>query len=172
MQTQQQDGRTDGIARRHIAQLYGQALHLTANHHDAMDLVQDTLEASLRKLPTALPEDRMVFWLAAVLRNRFIDSCRSLECRGRSVSANVMELALCAAEQTEEPKWAKADPKKLQLFVQLLKPVLRNVFQLRAYERLSYAEIAARLGIPISTVGTRYHRAIGHLRRALVVDAS
>jgi RNA polymerase sigma-70 factor, ECF subfamily len=162
----------DGIARRHLTQLYGQALHLTANHHDALDLVQDTFETSLRKLPAGMPDDRVGFWLATVLRNRFIDQCRSSESRGRSKTVDAMEIAISTPEPTEEPSWASADPAKLGPLVKRLKPVFRQVFELRVHEGLSYAQIAVRLRIPISTVGTRYHRAVGCLRAALAREFS
>jgi hypothetical protein len=44
---------------------------------------------------------------------------------------------------------------------------VRDSYRMFALERLDHATIAARLGIPRATVGTRIHRARRHLRAAL-----
>ena len=49
-----------------------------------------------------------------------------------------------------------------------LEPEFREVFVLHAFERRSYRDIAAALGIPQNTVGTRLLRARRKLRVLLV----
>jgi RNA polymerase sigma-70 factor, ECF subfamily len=157
----------DGIARRHGPLLYQLARYLTANDSDARDLVQDTFERSLRKLPIGLPQDRIQCWLLVTLRNRFVDLKRSFEHRGRVVLHDNALASLPTENSQEEPRWAQVDPEALWRCVEQLNPILREVFRLRVRERRSHAEIAAQLGIPLSTVGTRYFRALRHLRRML-----
>jgi RNA polymerase sigma-70 factor (ECF subfamily) len=145
------------------------AFHFTGNRPDALDLVQDTYEASLRKLPAELPEDRVAYWLAATLRNRFIDHTRSFEWRAwASNTADDALSAIPAPEPDHQPSWAQIEPALLWQAAQRLNPVLREVFLLRGHDRLSYAEISARLDVPPSTVGTRYYRALRYLRKILV----
>jgi RNA polymerase sigma-70 factor, ECF subfamily len=162
----------DRIARRHSALLYKLACCLTANDSDARDLVQDTFETSLRKLPVGLPEDRIGCWLAVTLRNRFIDLRRSPEHRTRVIPLDTALLTLPAQEPHEEPRWTRVEPEELRHRAERLKPVLREVFLLRARDRRSHAEIAAQLGIPLSTVGTRYFRALKCLREMFESDAA
>jgi RNA polymerase sigma-70 factor (ECF subfamily) len=157
----------DGIARRHGPLLYQLARYLTANDSDARDLVQDTLERSLRKLPVGLPQDRIQCWLQVTLRNRFVDLRRSFEHRARVALHENALLALPAEDAEEEPRWTRVDPEAVWRCVERLNPILREVFLLRVRGRRSHAEIAAELGIPLSTVGTRYFRALRHLRRML-----
>jgi RNA polymerase sigma-70 factor (ECF subfamily) len=157
----------DGIARQHGALLYQLARYLTSNDSDARDLVQDTFERSLRKLPAGLPPDRIQRWLLVTLRNRFLDLRRSVECRGRVCLPIAGLFALPSQDPEEEPHWARVDPAEVWRCVDHLNPVLRQVFLLRVRDRRSHAAIAAELGIPLSTVGTRYFRALRHLRRML-----
>jgi RNA polymerase sigma-70 factor (ECF subfamily) len=162
----------DGIARRHGDLLYRMAFHFTGNRPDALDLVQDTYEASLRKLPVALPRDRVAYWLATTLRNRFIDQTRSFERRMRlSEPLDETISPLPAQEQAEhQPSWVEIDSEELWQAADRLKPLLREVFLLRAQNGKAYSEIAVRLGIPSSTVGTRYYRALKCLRKLLEVS--
>ena len=155
------------IARQHTALLYRAALQFTANDSDAHDLVQDTFETSLRKLPKELPEDRIGSWLTVTLRNRFIDLHRAAKSHRKTALLDTGLFALPTQETAEEPRWATVGPERLWDCVTRLKVSLREVFLLRARDGRSYAEIAFELSIPSSTVGTRYHRALRCLRRML-----
>jgi RNA polymerase sigma-70 factor (ECF subfamily) len=157
----------DDLLRRHSAQLFRLALCLTSNESDARDLVQDTWERSLRKLPVSLSQDRTRRWLVVTLRNRFLDLRRSKDHRGRVRLEDVAWFSMPVEDPEPEPPWANVDSAQLWRCVELLKPILREVFVLRARDRLSHAEIARRLGIPANTVATRFFRALRHLRRML-----
>ncbi|HEY5961309.1 MAG TPA: RNA polymerase sigma factor [Polyangiaceae bacterium] len=161
----------DGIARNHGALLYKLARQLTTNDSDARDLVQDTFETSLRKLPAGLTQDRIGWWLTVTLRNRYVDRCRSPEHRAR-VALPEAALVTPPPQEQEEPRWAQIEPETLQRCTERLKPVLRDVFLLRVRNRRSHAQIAAQLGIPLSTVGTRYFRALKHLRDMLEEESA
>jgi RNA polymerase sigma-70 factor (ECF subfamily) len=56
------------VVKRHAAQLFRLALCLTHDESDARDLVQDTWERGLRKLPAQLPEGCTGRWLGVTLR--------------------------------------------------------------------------------------------------------
>jgi RNA polymerase sigma-70 factor (ECF subfamily) len=151
------------IVRRHGARLYRLAWHLTYDESEARDLVQDTFERSLRKLPVQLPEPRIRRWLLVTLRNRFVDLKRSSDRRVR-VALDDTLLSAPPQEIDPEPDWAEIEPAQLWRCVDRLNPILREVFVLRVRERRPYAEIADRLGVPIATAGTRFFRALRHLR--------
>jgi RNA polymerase sigma-70 factor, ECF subfamily len=148
------------------------AYHFTGNRPDALDLVQDTYEASLRKLPVELPEDRVAYWLATTLRNRFIDQTRSFERRIYLCESLDDALSTVPAQEQDEhpPRRSEIGSDELWQAADKLKPVLREVFLLRARSGKAYSEIAARLRIPSSTVGTRYYRALRCLRSLLGVS--
>ncbi len=156
----------DEIVRRHAARLYRLAMCLTYDDSDARDLVQDTFERSLRKLPARLSQERIQRWLLVTLRNRFLDLKRSSDRRAHLALDHAV-LPVVPAEVEPEPKWAKLEPAQLWRCVDRLHPALRDVFMLRVRERRPYNEIADRLGVPPNTAGTRFFRALRHLRRML-----
>jgi RNA polymerase sigma-70 factor (ECF subfamily) len=156
----------DAIVRRFGPHLYEYARHLTRNPNDASDLVQDTFERCLRKMPGNLTPINVQSWLQVTLRNRYVDLRRTRR-RRRLVLLNETAGVVPAKEALEQERWSQIDPSELWLCVQRLDPRLREVFVLRNRDRLSHAEIAVVLSIPVSTVGTRCHRAARHLRRML-----
>ena len=157
------------IVRRHGARLYRLAWYLTYDENDARDLVQDTFERSLSRLPGELSEERIPRWLAVTLRNRFLDLKRSSDRRARVAWDDAL-LSSLPQETDPEPDWAKIEPAQVWKCVDRLNPVLREVFVMRVRERRRYAEIAARLGVPVNTAGTRYFRALRHLRCMLQAE--
>lgn len=157
----------DVIARRYGPALFELACQLTCSKVDACDLVQDTFEKSLRKMPKGLAPASAQRWLQVTLRNRFCDWCRSPERRLCKLQADTARLTIAASEFEDEPRWTKVEPTQLWHCVERLNPVLREVFLMRTRDRRSHAQIASELQIPVATVGTRCFRALRHLRRML-----
>lgn len=157
----------DAIVRRFGPRLYQYARHLACNATDASDLVQDTFEKCLRRMPANLSPMNVQSWLQVTLRNRYVDLRRTRQ-RRRQVALYDLPLPVSILdEQEENERWSRVDPADLWRCVQRLNPVLRQVFLLRNRDRRSHAEIAVELSIPVSTVGTRCHRAAKHLRKML-----
>ena len=67
-------------------------------------------------------------------------------------------------EPGEPPRWTSITREQVHAALGRLDGEFRTVCQLRLIEGLSYDEIAARLGVPRSTVGTRLLRARDKLR--------
>ncbi len=163
----------NGVDREALVLRFGPELHLMArqlagNPTDALDLVQDTFERALRKLPEHLALPSIQNWLHVTLRNLHIDLCRS---RNRRTFVTFFDEPLgfgpANDAEDEEPRWTQVEPSELWNCVERLSPALREVFLLRNRDARSHAEIALELSIPVSTVGTRCHRAIRHLRHML-----
>ena len=151
----------DALAREHHAFLLGFARKLCGQIDDPADLVQDVLEKAV-KTPERIPADGARNWLVRVMRNTFIDRLR------RQVAAprhDAIEDAQVAAPAPEAPAWWTAlDADDVRARLAELPDDQRAVFELFAFEKLSYQDIAARLGIPKATVGTRILRARRRLR--------
>jgi RNA polymerase sigma-70 factor (ECF subfamily) len=148
----------------HRAALRMMALTLCKSDDVADDLVQDTLVRALRSFrPGEIGNVRG--WLFAILHNLFIDQCR----RGRHAAAPLpADIVAPVEEPATHPAWASVTSEELARAVRALDEEFRVVFQLFEVERRSYDEIAARLGIPKATVGTRLSRARRKLRDALL----
>jgi len=153
------------VARAHEPALQLFANRLTGGGADARDLVQDTLERAMKGFAALAPSTNARAWLFTIMHNAFIDRCRrrAAEPRGPSID----EVDVAAAPPAEPPAWTRVTAEQLAAAIAALDEDFRAVYRLHAIDGLAYQEIAARLGIPMSTVGTRLARARRKLRALL-----
>ena len=144
-------------------------MRLCGNATDARDLVQDTLERGWNNRERYKVGTDGRAWLLTILRNIFIDRCRS-KSRERlaDVSAEDVEERVAAPEAEALPTWAAITPEQLREALEKIPEEFRLVYQLHALEGRAYIEIAERLGIPKATVGTRLIRARRRLKELLM----
>ena len=138
------------------------AFALVADGHEAADLEQDLWAGVLERPPRVNGSVRG--WIAATLRNRFLNGRRSgarREARERSASrpeahpstadlvadAEAVRLLMAAVLELEEP--------------------YRTTVLLRFHGNLKPAAVAARMGCPVETARTRLRRALALLRDRL-----
>jgi RNA polymerase sigma-70 factor (ECF subfamily) len=157
--------RLDALVREHQSALHAFALKLCGDANDARDLVQDTFERALRADATQAPRSNDRAWLFTVLHHLFIDRYRRRAREPRLASLDDVDVA--AAEPVAPPAWADVTLEQVQAAMAELDPEFRDVYRMHALEGLGYADIAARLGAPVSTVGTRIMRARRKLRAIL-----
>ncbi len=160
-----------GTVRRQGPALYARALVLARDPESARDLVQDTLLKALSSLHTFHPGSNMTAWLMTILLNLFIDRYRRRSGQPRLVPLcdNALEVA-ASADRDPLPASAHVTPEQLRAAFEQLSPLFRDAYRLRIVERLTYDQIAQRLGIAVGTVGTRLARARQQLRRILTTD--
>jgi RNA polymerase sigma-70 factor (ECF subfamily) len=132
-----------------------------SDQHEAEDIVQDTLTKlaeQLREGPIAGP---LHAWVLRVARNAIVDHYRA---RGRS-EAPVENVA---ADDPGPPPVERAGLlASFRAFIHALPAEQREAVLLTEYEGLTQAELAARLGVPVSTVKSRVQRGRKRLERAL-----
>jgi RNA polymerase sigma-70 factor, ECF subfamily len=154
--------------REHGPSLIRTARRLCGNATDADDLVHDVYERALRSAERCVGHGNVGAYLHTILRNLFVD-------RRRRASRYPPPLPLEASDVgpwlPEPPApvaaWADVTAEDLARALTELAEPFRVVFELHAFERLRYGDIAARLGIAPATVGTRLRRARSKLRRLL-----
>ena len=148
--------------------LYSRALVMTRDPEVARDLVQDTLLKALASLRSFEAGSNMTGWLMRILVNLFIDRYRRRSSQPQLVplTDNALEVSV-SAEPEPLSASARVTPDQLRAAFDQLSPLFREAYHLRIVERLSYEQIARRLGIPLGTVGTRLARARRELRRIL-----
>jgi RNA polymerase sigma-70 factor (ECF subfamily) len=154
------------LVRDHLAVLEAQAQKLCKNRADAHDLVQDTIERALRYLSSGQTVASERGWLLTILHNQFRKKCQSQ----RRHPTEPLEAALepAADEPEPPPAWIEISREQLELAIAELDPRFATVFRLHALDGWDYRQIAAALGIPASTIGTRLLRARKKLRDVLI----
>jgi RNA polymerase sigma-70 factor (ECF subfamily) len=152
----------DALVRAHYAKLCGFAYRFVESEAIAEDLVQDVFAAMWERRAAWTPNDPAAFLYRAV-RNRAVSHHRRERVRLRwtaSIPADVA--APSVAEEYDLRECARA----VATAIRALPERCRLVYHLSREDGLSYAEIAAALGVSIKTVETQMGRALRSLRRA------
>ncbi len=148
----------------YLPRLFGYALSLAGDRHQAEDLVQD---CALRALSARnVPEDEAAFraWLFRILRNAFFDQLRRRRTRDAHAETEI-EKNLPGAEFWQgDERFITALTVKLEM-AKMPRPQ-REIIALIDMVGLSYAEAAALLDVPVGTIMSRISRA-----RRVLLDA-
>lgn len=146
------------LAERYKRPVYSLAYRLLGNAADAEDAAQETFVRAYTRLGTYRPGGTFGAWLLAITSHWCIDflrrrRCVSLEAVGAEYTAPAVDdlpesLALRTERQLEVREWLACLPESY-----------RRIIILRYWHDLSYAEIGAALGQPVSTVRMRLFRA-------------
>jgi len=156
-----------------LPRLRRHAIYLVFSHADAEDLVQDCLEAALRKRFSLQDPAKLRSWLFAILNNLFLMRQRSHASRGRTLQIEDVAESLVASASAEDRDTAR----DLARAMAKLSFEHRQILLLLNVEEYSYQEVADTLSVPIGTVMSRVARARRRLRALLeghelhVVDA-
>ena len=148
----------------HWDELHRLARHLVG-HGEADDLLQNTLERALSNLDRFAPGTNLLAWLRRIMSNLTVDSWRF---RKRHPQCS-LDLApeFPVADPSDQVWWEELTSADVRGALATLPPKYREVIVLHHDQSLSYLEISQRLGIPMSTVGTRLLRARNKMRKHL-----
>lgn len=141
---------------------------LCRNAAELEDLVQDAFERALRAIDTVDIDGNPRGWMVTILHNLHIDRCRARARMQPHVPHD--DLPLPAPEASEPPAWSAIDAEDVRRATTQLPEELRVAYVMFALEGRSYIEIAAALGIPKATVGTRLSRARARLKELLTAQ--
>jgi RNA polymerase sigma-70 factor (ECF subfamily) len=147
--------------------LRGLARRLTGNDSDTEDLLQDTFERAVRCREQLRDLRAARSWLISILRNAFLDRCRRQRAESQGRDYDLPEELAATADPPDEPVWAELDLADLKRALLDLEPEFRIPYEMKELQGLSYKEIAKEIGVPVSTVATRIHRARLKLRELL-----
>lgn len=146
----------DVLYRRHREWVLALALRHTRRRDEALDVAQDAFVQLLKQLPELELAGALTTWLYPVVVHRAIDLARR---RARDARGDAA-LAAVPARVDED---ASARP-ELERVLRGLGVEQREVLMLRFADGLELQEIADALAIPLGTVKSRLHQALGHLR--------
>ncbi|HVT09384.1 MAG TPA: RNA polymerase sigma factor [Polyangia bacterium] len=150
-------------------QLMPLAMRWCRNEADAHDLVQDAVEKGLRCRALFRTGDAPDRWLSTILRNLFVDGCRSGRRRAELLAfAQWPDFATPPLADADDRKawesFTTQDVRRALLFVDAKS---REVFSMFEFGNLDQREIARRLSISARTVATRIYRTREKLRKIL-----
>lgn len=156
--------------------LYGHAMRLTRNEHDAADLVQVTFERAFRKFDSYQPGTNLKAWLFRIQTNAFINEYRRKKRQPKLADGEQVEdWQMHRAESHNAVGLRSAETEVLealpeQVIVEALDALsadYRQVVLLADVEGLRYKEIAEIMDTPVGTVMSRLHRGRAQLRKRL-----
>jgi RNA polymerase sigma-70 factor, ECF subfamily len=142
----------------------------------AEDCVQEVFLRLVRHRGRWRPQAKFTTYLYRIAENLWIDRYRSRKAAppmislATPVSDDGAELTDRVAGRDRVPEARAADHElggHIRAAVERLTEEQRAVFDLAEVHGLKYAEIGARLGIPVGTVKSRMHAAMTKLRRLL-----
>ena len=145
------------FVRRNEESFYRIAYSYVRSREDALDIVQDSIEKALRKLPGLRDDSRIKPWFCRILVNESID------CLRRRRGTEPVDESLPAADETGR----RAEALALYDAVSKLPPKYKDVILLYYYREMTTEEIARVLGISQSAVWVRLKRARDRLKTQL-----
>jgi RNA polymerase sigma-70 factor (ECF subfamily) len=163
----------EGIYRDHRQGLFSVALSVTRSADRAEDAVHDAFARLCRA--TALPQGDPVAYAYAAVRNAAIDITRrrtelpvdwaeqgSANGNGRAGRASIL-----AAGPVDDELMAAESQELARQAVDELPDIQREVLVMKLYAGLTFDQIGQALGEPLSTVASRYRRALDRLKEVL-----
>jgi len=142
---------------------------LLRDPQDADDLVHEVLVRALDQMRTRRVGAALRPWLFTIMHNLHVSWMRRARVRRNTVpmeSVNDEHLARQPAQDVD------VHCKETMQAFDLLPPEQRHVLLLVCVEDLSYAEVAAVLGVPVGTVMSRLARGRERLRQLTDSEAS
>jgi RNA polymerase sigma-70 factor (ECF subfamily) len=158
-------GAIDALLARYQPQIYRFGLRMCRDPEDAREVLQETLVAAFRHLPSFRGEASLSTWLYQIARSFCVK-----ERRGRRptepLDASSRELPAAGGEP-EAQAHAREIGAALAKAIGALPAESREVLLLRDVEGLSAEQAAAAIGIEVGALKSRLHRARLQLRGEL-----
>jgi RNA polymerase sigma-70 factor (ECF subfamily) len=171
-----QPASVEEVFRRYLPRVYSLARRMMGHDADAEDVTQDVLVQVVRKLDSFRGEADPATWLHRITVNAAL-AHRRKQARRRERQVDMLLVAIpdgatlrCPDASREPPDQAMVDQETKQIAAQALTAlpeIYRDVYVLSCGEGLSNAEISDLLGLSLSAVKSRLHRARLMMRKAL-----
>lgn len=149
--------------------LYGFAMSLSRNPHEAEDLVQETFSQAVPHFANLRSDSNVKAWLFAILRNTWLKRLRHDRCGPDFVSLDHVDVELRAVDPNDPYAvclriWQREE---IRDALESLPEHCAEIIVLCDIEGFTYNEIAEILGCPVGTVMSRLSRARAKFKRAL-----
>ncbi len=153
------------LIRGSVTRLDGAARLILRDPELARDAVQEALFRAWRDLPGLRDADRFDAWLHRLTVNACLDLARRRRRRVIEVELDPIDAAVAF-----DPAGAFADREVVDAAMRRLDAHGRAIVVLHYFLGMPLTEVAATLGIPVGTVKSRLHRALGEMRIAVETE--
>ena len=143
------------------AAVYGFALSLLKNAHDAEDVLQDTYLRVYQSASGYRAQGKPMAWILTITRNLSLSVLRGRQ-GGTERPFEDLEESF-----STNPAFSPDDALALWAVLETLDAQERQLIMLHVLGGLKHRESAALLGLPLSTVLSKYTRALKKLKQAL-----
>ena len=150
-----------GLYRETHTAVYGFALSLCANAHDAEDVLQDTYLQVSRAAASYQSQGKPMAWMLTIARNLALQRIRERE---RTVTMTPEDWQTQFADRVT---FTSEDRLVLETVLSTLGEEDREIVMLHAAAGMKHREIASLLHLPLPTVLSKYNRALKKLREAM-----
>jgi RNA polymerase sigma-70 factor (ECF subfamily) len=154
------------VVRRNRRRVYGVALRIVRCHETAEDVAQEAFVRAWRTLDRFELGRPFGPWVSRIAANLALNQLRSPRSREQPLPDGHQERPASGPDPLASVLHGEAE-QVLQQALAALPPGQRAVLVLRVFDELSYAEIAAALGLSPGTVMSRLFRARERLATAL-----
>lgn len=138
--------------------LYSYILSFVKQHDDTLDLLQETYVKLMNSSHLYQPMGKPMAWLFTISKNLAISHLRS---KKNYVDVDVIDLENDISYSYVDNN---TDNEVLRIALNILSEEERTIVLLSAISGLKHREIAANLDLKLSTVLSKYHRAIKKMR--------
>ena len=150
--------------------VFGAALKVTADHHTALDVTQETM-LELWRRPELFSPDRggLRQWLTAVAHNRAVDWIRHEEAARQRDRRHALAVALVpdVADDVQAAMLAE----RVRRAISALPEVERTPIHLAYLGGRTYRQVAATLGLAEGTVKARIRSGLRRLSRSMYAES-
>ncbi len=141
--------------------VYAFALSILRNHEDALDVVQDTYLKIRGAAHLYQPLGKPMAWVFTITRNLSMSKLRT-RTQTENIEEEELENNLSFSYVTDQE-----DKLVLQSALKILSEEERKIILLHAMSGFTHLEIARDIGMPLSTVLSKYHRGLKKLKKYL-----
>ncbi len=139
--------------------IYGFALSILKNGHDAEDVLQNTLISVYQNAQSYKACGKPMAWILTITKNLCYMRLREAK---KSADIDFSELYALASDSDTASE--AADKALLEAALKILNNEERQIVMLHAVSGLKFREIASLLDLVLPTVLSKYRRAIGKMK--------
>lgn len=138
--------------------LYAYILSIVKNHHETLDIMQETYLKVMSAAHLYKPMGKPLAWIFTIAKNLYLSRIRKSK----------REIGMDASEIAEDARFSyitdNEDRIVLEAALDILTEEERQIILLYAVSGLKHREIADSIGLKLSTTLSKYHRALKKIR--------